>query len=219
MNTPEMLNDIVRLLLQLTPAMALVALLLGGIALRLDGGSTFAVGGGFTRWMFWAIVMIALPQLLLWFTFFGLSLPVAHGGIVNEWLAGIRDAVNSFINDFVIARLVVVIAAYFVIRAILDAAHGIQPLPSILTAMFILAIPATAAFINSLQTDTRFSAVDILDALWNYLASRIMPIAAGLAVIGAIFNFVTHRPAMRLVACSLAFLSVSALWKLVLAMM
>jgi hypothetical protein len=72
---------------------------------------------------------------------------------------------------------------------------------------------------TSLQTGTRFAAADIMDGLWNYLAGRIMPIAAGLAIIGAIFNFVTHRPAMRFIACALGFLTVSALWRLVLRMM
>jgi hypothetical protein len=85
--------------------------------------------------------------------------------------------------------------------------------------MFLLAIPATANLITGLQTGTRFSAVDVMDGLWNYLAGRIMPAAAGLAVIGAIFNFVTHRPAMRLIAAALGFLTVSALWRLVQRMM
>jgi uncharacterized membrane protein len=46
-----------------------------------------------------------------------------------------------------------------------------------------------------------------------------MPIAAGLAVIAAIFNFLTNRPAMRLVASALGFLTVAAVWRLVLQMM
>jgi len=43
-------------------------------------------------------------------------------------------------------------------------------------------------------------AASVLDSLWNYLAGTIMPIAAGLAIVGAIINFATRRPAMRLVA-------------------
>ena len=43
-------------------------------------------------------------------------------------------------------------------------------------------------------------------------------IAAGLAIIGAIINFATRRPAMRLVAVALAMLCVSGIWKLVLSM-
>lgn len=219
MATPQMLNDIVRLLIQLAPAMALVALLLAGIALRLEGGTTFVIGGGFTKWMFWAIVLVALPQLLLWFSFFGVPATTANGNVGTSWIAAIRDDVTTFINDFVIGRVAVTLAAYFVVRAILDATQGNHPLPSILTAMFLLAIPATSNLITSLQSGTRFAAADIMDGLWNYLVGRIMPIASGLAVIGAIFNFITNRPAMRLIAAALGFLTVSAVWRLILRMM
>ena len=99
------------------------------------------------------------------------------------------------------------------------AAQDGHPLPSVLTAMFLLAIPATANLISTLQTSSRFAAVDVLDGLWNYLAGQIMPAAAGLAVVAAIINFVTHRPAMRLIAAGLGFLTVSALWRLVQHMM
>jgi hypothetical protein len=219
MPTPQMLNDIIRTLIQLAPAMALVSLVLAGIALRLEGGSTFAIGGGFTKWMFWAIALIALPQLLLWFSFFGVPPQAINGSVGTNWIASIRDDVTTFVNDFVIGRLTITLAAFFVVRAVLDATQGHHPLPSIITAMFLLAIPATASLMEGLQTNSRFAAVDIMDGLWNYLAGRIMPIAAGLAVIGAVFNFMSNRPAMRLLAAAMGFLTVSALWRLVLRMM
>lgn len=219
MPVPQLLNDILRLLLQLAPVMAMVTLVLAGIALRLEGGTTFAIGGGFTKWMFWAVMLLALPQLLLWFGAFGLPTPPVGGAIGTAWLATLQTSVTTFVGDFVVGRLTLTLAAFFVLRAVLDTVQGSHPLPSILTAMFLLAIPTTATLLTDLQTATRFSAVDVLDGLWTYLASQIMPVAAGLAVIGAIFNFVTHRPAMRLIACALGFLTVSALWRLVLAMM
>jgi len=219
MPTPQILADIVRLLIQLLPAMALVCLVLAGIALRLEGGSTFSIGGSFSRWMLWSVIMVTLPQLLLWFSFFGLPVPSSPGAIGTSWLAGIHNDVSGFVSSFIVARLAVVLAAYFVIRAVIDAAHGGHPLASVLPAMFLLAIPATADFISNLQTSSRFATADILDGLWNYLAGRIMPAAAGLAVVGAILNFVAHRPAMRLVAAAIGFLTVSALWRLVQQMM
>ena len=219
MPTPQILADIVRLLIQLLPAMALLSLVLAGIALRLEGGSTFLIGGSFTKWIMWCVIMLTLPQLLLWFTFFGLSVPPTPGAIGTTWLAGISNGFATFVNSFVIGRLTIVLAAYFVVRAVLDAAQDGHPLASILTAMFLLAIPATANLISSLQTTSRFAAIDVLDGLWNYLAGRIMPAAAGLAVVGAIINFATHRPALRLIAAALAFLTVSALWRLVRQMM
>jgi hypothetical protein len=127
--------------------------------------------------------------------------------------------VSGFINTLIISRLTIVIAAFFVTRAVLDAAHGHQPLASVIAAMFFLAIPTTANLISTWQSGNRFATVDVLDELWNYLAGRIMPAAAGLAIIASIFNFVTHRPAMRLIAAALGFLTVSALWRLVRQMM
>ena len=59
---------------------------------------------------------------------------------------------------------------------------------------------------------------DMLTAAWNFLAGTILPEAAGLAVVGAIFNYARHRPFMPLVGSGLAFLSVTAIWKLVQAM-
>ena len=86
MPTPQILADIVRLLVQLLPAMALVCLVHAGIALRLEGGSTFSIGGSFTRWMLWAVILVTLPQLLLWFSFFGLPVPLSAGAIGTNWL-------------------------------------------------------------------------------------------------------------------------------------
>jgi len=219
MPTPQILADIVRLLIQLLPAMALICLVLAGVALRLEGGTTFAIGGGFTKWIFWCVTLVTLPQLLLWFSFFGLPVPLSAGAIGTTWLEAIGSDVSTFIASFIVARLTIVVAAYFIVRAVLDAAHGGYPLGSVLTAIFLLAIPATANLIASLDTGTRFSAVDVLDGLWNYVAGRILPTAAGLAVVGAIINFATHRPAMRLIAAALAFLTMSALWRLVQQMM
>ena len=86
-------------------------------------------------------------------------------------------------------------------------------------AMFLLAIPATAALLQGWNDGTRFGTASVLEGAWTYTASRIMPIAAGLAVIGAIINFAFGRPAIRLIACAGAFLTVAAVWKLVVSMM
>ncbi len=55
--------------------------------------------------------------------------------------------------------------------------------------------------------------------LANWLGNVIMPIAAVLALVGAILNFATKKPFLRLVAVSLALLTVSAIWKLLISMM
>ena len=216
----SLIDDTIRLLMALAAPAALVALVLAGLALRRDGTSGFSlVGGGFSLWMFWAVVMLTLPQILAWFSFWGVGAPVPGGGIGSSWMASFENDVVNFVNEFVIGRLAPVLAAWLVLRSVIDVSEGHTPLPSILAAMFLLAISGTAALLRGWNDGTRFGTVAVLEAAWTYTASRIMPIAAGLAVIGAILNFAAGRPAIRLIGCAAAFLTVSALWRLVVSMM
>jgi len=218
MAVPQLLNDIIQVLLQLAPAAALVSLVLAGISLRREGGTAIMMGGGFTKWMFWAVLFVTLTPLLSWFTSFGISVPVSAGGIGTSWLNSFQSDVSNFVSNLIVGRLATTLAAYFVLRSILETAAGGHPLPSILAAMFLLGTQATYTLIQGYNSGTQFAPVDVLDSLWNYLAGTIMPIAAGLAIVGAIINFATRRPALRLVAVALAMLCVSGIWKLVLAM-
>jgi hypothetical protein len=105
------------------------------------------------------------------------------------------------------------------LRAILDTIQGGHPLPSILAAMFLLAVQTTLNLIKNYNTGGQFATADVLDSLWNYMAGTICPIAAGLAIVGAIWNFATRRPLLPMLGATLGLLTVSALWKLVTAMM
>ena len=218
MAVPQLLNDIVQLLLQMAPAAAIVSLVLAGVSLRREGGKTFVIGGSFTKWMLWAVIFATLSPLLGWFTSFGVAAPVPSGGIGTSWLSSFQSDVSSFVTSFIVGRLVTTLGAYFVLRAILDTASGDHPLPSIVGAMFLLGTQATYSLIQGFNSGTQFATVDVLDSLWTYLAGTIMPIAAGLAIVGSLINFATHRPAMRLIAVALAMLCVSGIWKLVLSM-
>ena len=219
MPTPQLLNDIINVLLLLAPAAAVVCLVLGGISLRREGGGiTFVLGGGFSKWMFWCVVFLTLQPLLIWFSSFGVAVPPAGGGISTSWLAALESDITNFVNNFILGKLVTTLAAYLVLRAILDAASGELFLPSLIAALFLLGAQTTLNLLSSWNSGTQFATVDVLNSAWNYLAGTIMPIAAGLAIVGAVFNFVRQRPAMRLVAVSLALLSVSGIWYLVVDM-
>lgn len=218
MAVPQLLNDIMQVLLQLAPAASVVALVLAGVSLRGEAGPTFVIGGNFTKWMFWAVLFLTLVPLVGWFSSFGVAAPLPSGGIGSSWLASFQSDVSSFVTNFIVGRMVTTLAAYFVLHAILDTTSGGHPLPSVLAAMFLLGTQATYSLIQGYNTGTQFATADVLDSLWNYVAGTIMPIAAGLAIVGAIINFATHRPAMRLVAVALAMLCVTGIWKLVLSM-
>jgi hypothetical protein len=219
MQVPQLLNDVISVLLLLAPSAAVLSLVLAGVNLRREGTMTFVIGGGFTKWMFWAVVFLTLQPLLSWFSSFGVSTQLPSGGIATAWLANFQADLSQFISQFVLQRLVPTLAAFFVLRAVLDTASGQHPLPSILSAMFLLGIQTTYSLLQSYNTGTQYATVDVLDSIWNHLAGTIMPIAAVLALIGAVLNFATRRPFLRLVAVSLAMLTVSALWKLVTSMM
>ena len=139
MSVPQLLLDIIRLLLNLAPLAAVGCLVLAGISLRREGGTNFIIGGGFTKSMFWAVVFLTLPQTLSFLAARGLNVPVPSGGVSTDWVSNIYGVVLSFMQEMVLARLVPTLAAYFVIRAVLDAAEGNTPLKSVLTAMFLLA--------------------------------------------------------------------------------
>jgi hypothetical protein len=172
--------------------------------------------------MLWAVIFLGLEPTLTWFQFFGVPVFFPPGPAVGTpWLANIQQGISTFVSSFVVARIAPVAAAYFVVRAVLDTASGTGPLPSILSAMFLLAISSTHALLDAwTPAGNRFSIAVGLESMWTYLASRIMPIAAGLSVCGAIVLFAFNRPGyLRLVTCAGGFLTVSALWILINRMM
>jgi hypothetical protein len=218
MAVPQFINDIIQVLLLLAPAAALVSLILAGVSLQSDGSFASSIGGNFGKWMIWSVIFLTLTPLLSWFTSFGIATPVTGGGIGSAWLNSFETDVSNFVVNFVVGRLATTLAAFFVVRAILETSSGGHPLPSIVAAMFLLGVQTTYSLLQSYNSGTQWATADVLDNLWNYLAGTIMPIAAGLAVVGAIINFANRRPAMRLVAAALAMLCVSGIWKLVLSM-
>jgi hypothetical protein len=218
MAIPQLLSDFIRMMLLLAPSAAVLCLILAGISLRTEGGPAAVVGGTFAKWMFWAIVFLTLPGLISWFPSFGVPANLPGGGIGTGWMANLESDLANFMSNFVVTRLATSLAAFFVLRAILDTIQGGHPLPSILTAMFLLAVQTTLNLITSYNTSGQFATADVLDSLWNYMAGTICPIAAGLAIVGAIWNFATRRPLMPILGATLGLLTVSALWKLVTAM-
>ena len=218
MTIPQLLADLMQLLFDMAVPGAMCTMVLAGLALRQESGVNFEVGGRFQRWMLWSVILLTLPQFLSWFAAQGISLPPQSAGISGQWVRGLETSLVSFISEVVIARLVPVLAAFFVVKAVLDATQGISPLGSIIAAIFVLSISGSLRLMQSFNSGGEFATADILIALWNYLAGTLLPEAAGLAVVGAVINYSRKKPFIPLVFSSLAFLSVTALWKLVQAM-
>jgi len=218
MTMPPLLADLLQLLFDLAVPAAMCTMVLAGLALRQESGVSFEIGGRFQRWMLWSVILLTLPQFLSWFAAQGIAMPHQSAGINGAWLSSIETAFHDFVSDLVMARLIPVLAAFFVMKAALDAAQGKSPLGSIVSAMFLLAISGTLQLMQGWNSGSEFATTDMLVSIWNYLAGTILPEAAGLTVVAAIINYSRQKPFMPMVFSSLAFLSVTALWKLVQAM-
>ena len=218
MTIPQLLADLLQLLFDLAVPAAMCTMVLAGLALRQESGVNFEIGGRFQRWMLWSVILLTLPQFLSWFAAQGITMPPQGAGIAGAWLQGMETSFTSFVSDVVVGRLVPILAAFFVLKAALDAAQGANPLGSVVSAIFLLGLSGTVRLMQGFNSGGEFATTDMLVSLWNYLAGTILPEAAGLAVVGAIINFSRKKPFMPLVFSALAFLSVTGLWELVQAM-
>ncbi len=218
MTLPQIIVDLLTLLFDMAVPAAICTMVLAGIALRQEGGVNFQTGGKFQRWVLWSVIFLTLPQFLSWFAAQGITMPAQGGGIDSAWVASIQTSLSGFVSNVVVAKLIPVLAAFCVLKAALDAAEGQSPLASIIAGLFLLSVSGTVQLMQSWNSGSEFATTDMLTSAWNFLAGTILPEAAGLAIVGAIFNYARHRPFMPLVGSGLAFLSVSAIWQLVRAM-
>jgi hypothetical protein len=218
MTLPQIIVDLLTLLFDMAVPAAICTMVLAGIALRQEGGVNFQTGGKFQRWVLWSVILLTLPQLLSWFAAQGITMPAQGGGISSVWVANLQASISGFVSNVVVAKLIPVLAAFCVLKAALDAAEGQSPLASIIAGFFLLSASGTIELMQSWNSGSEFATTDMLTSAWNFLVGTILPEAAGLAIVGAIFNYARHRPFMPLVGSGLAFLSVSGIWKLVRAM-
>ncbi|MGO9677997.1 MAG: hypothetical protein ACLPW4_12160 [Candidatus Sulfotelmatobacter sp.] len=218
MTLPQIIVDLLTLLFDLAVPAAICTMVLAGIALRQEGGVNFQTGGRFQRWVLWSVIFLTLPQFLSWFAAQGITMPAQGGGIGSAWVASLQTSLSGFVTNVVVAKLIPVLAAFCVLKAALDAAEGQSPLPSVIAGIFLLSVSGTVQLMQNWNSGSEFATTDMLTSAWNFLAGTILPEAAGLAIVGAIFNYARHRPFMPLVGSGLAFLSVSAIWQLVRAM-
>jgi hypothetical protein len=220
MQTPLVFRAILGLLMDLTIPGALGAFVLAGMRLRSEGGMNFEASGGFLKWMFWGCFLLSIPSISSWSGAEGIpgASQLSQAGATGAaYTAGIEKVTGDFVDNFLVGHVVPVVAASLVFKAVLDLSQGYSPLASIIAALFLLGVEGiwNLATGSWLQNNGQYGATDMLMSMFGYAANRISPIVGGLALSGAILNYVRHRPWMGLVASGLAFLSVTGIWALV----
>ena len=143
MQVPQFLLDLLQLLLDLAVPAAFCTLAAAGVSLRHEGGINFHVNGRTGKWILWTVVLLTLPQLLSWIAAQGINIPSGSGSVGTGWIASMETVFKNFVNQIVVARLVPVLAAYFVLKATLDGASGENPIGSIVAALFLMSLSAT----------------------------------------------------------------------------
>jgi hypothetical protein len=143
MQTPLVFRAILGLLMDLAIPAALGAFVLAGMRLRSEGGMNFEASGGFLKWLFWGCLLISLPGVSLWLSNEGVpgasQLTIA-GATGAPYTQGVDRVANDFVNNFLVAHVVPVVAASLVFKAILDLSQGYSPLASIIAALFLLGV-------------------------------------------------------------------------------
>jgi len=79
---------------------------------------------------------------------------------------------KNFVSQIVVARLVPVIAAYFVLKG-RSTWQWRDPLSSILAALFLMSISATMQLLQRLELRRRIRDDRHAHFLWNYIAARL----------------------------------------------
>src|ERR1700723_3758898 len=182
MPVPQFLLDLLQMLLDLAVPAAFCTLTAAGVSLRHEGGTNFHVNGRTGKWVLWTVVLLTIPQLLSWIAAQGITVPSASGSVGTSWLATMETVFKNFVNQIIVAKLVPVLAAYFVLKATLDGAAGENPLASIITALFLMSLSTTMQLFQGWNSGGQYAMTDMLTSLWNYIAGQLLPAAAGMAV-------------------------------------
>ena len=220
MQTPLVFKAILGLLMDLALPASLAAFVMAGMRLRSEGGMNFEASGGFLKWLFWGCLLLSLPGVSVWLSNEGVpgaSQLTTAGASGAAYTQGIEKVTNDFVNNFLVGQVIPVVAASLVFKAILDFSQDHSPLASIVSALFLLGIQGiyNLATGSWMQSGDQYGVTDMLMQAFGYAANKISPIVGGLALSGAILNYVRHKPWGTLVLSGLAFLCVTGIWALV----
>jgi hypothetical protein len=195
--------------------MALGCFVAATISFRSGGGTNFEFGSGFIQWVFWGMIFLSLPALPALMNAAGIPM-VAISGTTPVYMSKLLDAVTFFTQTYLITKIVPVVGAALVLKALFDSADGKSPVPSLVSALLVLSTNAlwTMASAWSLGSD-QYGVADGLMNLVNWFGSNVCPAVGALCVIGAVINYVTNKKWGQLAITAVAMMCFSGIWLLV----
>jgi hypothetical protein len=208
-------NGIGSVLLGMAPYVSLGCMVAAGVALRGEGGTNFHIGGGFSKWIMWSLIFCALPTIPVLMSNLGVSgLSSNFSGGGNEF-SGMTTAAQSFVQTYIVSKLVSSIAGFLVLKAVLDAGEGNSPLPSLVSAIFVLSANGLFKLASGWVGTDAYGVTTGLSSALNYVGATVCPISAAFCFIGAVVQFIKGSKWGHLVLTGLALLSFTGIWALV----
>ncbi len=208
-------NGVGTVLLGMAPYFALGCMVAAGVALRGEGGTNFSVNGGFARWIMWALIFCALPTVPLLMNTLGVS------GLSNNFtgggteFSGMTTAAKTFVQTYIVGDLVPSIAGFLVLKAVLDAGEGKSPLPSLVSAIFVLSANGLYTLAAGWVGTDAYGVTTGLKGALAYVGGTVCPISAAFCGIGAVVQFIKGSKWGHLALTGLALLSFTGIWALV----
>lgn len=208
-------NGIGSVLLSVAPYVALGCMVAAGVALRGEGGTNFSISGGFSRWIMWALIFCALPTIPALMSQLGVSgLSSNFSGGSSEF-SGMTTAAQSFVQTYIVSDLVPSIAGFLVLKAVLDAGEGNSPLPSLVSAIFVLSANGLYTLASGWVGTDAYGVTTGFSSALNYVGAKVCPISAAFCFIGAVVQFIKGSKWGHLVLTGFALLSFTGVWALV----
>ena len=158
---PDFVSEISGFMVTLLPVAALGAFVLAGLRLRGEGGTNYHSAGGFFKWLFWGALLLTLPAVFsatIPGLFSGGPSPVppsgAGTGTFGAVATSLTTGITSFVTNVLVGRIVPLMAAALCFKSILDSSEGHSPLPSIISALFVLGAQAFWTLAKSWSTSS-----------------------------------------------------------------
>jgi hypothetical protein len=209
------LQGLYGLLINAGPVVALGCVLAAALSLRGEGGMNFHIGGGFARWMLWAIIFLSLPTIPKLLSVLGVpNITQAQAG-TSSYMTGLQGVVSTFVTDYLVGKFAAAVAGFLVLKALLDSNEGKTPLPSLISAIFVLSVQGTWTLAKGWVGTDAYGVTTGLNGMLNYFGGSVCPIAAVLCFIGAVVCYIKGQKWGQLVLTAIGMLTFSGLWALV----
>jgi hypothetical protein len=211
-----LLNGIYGLLIGSAPTVALFCFVCAGFALRSEGGINYSTDGSFFKWITWGAIFLTITPILAYLY----SLQIIAAGTVlsatnTTYTSTIQSAVPAFINNYLVDKIVPVVAGALVLKALLDTGEGHSPLPSIISALFLLGVDGFYQTAVGWNNTTYTATADLLQNMLNWALASVAPVLGAMSIYAAVLQYVRGRDWATPAFVGGALIIAAGIWSLV----